>query len=83
MPRTRTGLLETHLENVQAVESLCRHRQHAPQALVGDERAIVENMVRLTVGLQRLLRRWIALRTTSEREPSIAVRSAIGHSHSR
>lgn len=65
--RTRTGLLEGHLEAMQAVERLGWARLQAPQAPGPEERELALKTIRLAVGLQRVLRRWIARRVAEER----------------
>lgn len=67
---TRTGLLESHLDNVYALERLCRLRQqaHGEEDLSqhADEREIVDKVIRHAVGTERLIRRWIAIRIARE-----------------
>mgnify|MGYP001570775361 FL=1 len=69
--RTHTGLLEMHLENIQAIEQLCRHRQMARRTMGDDETEVVDKTVRLAVGMERLMRRWIAIRVETETQRSV------------
>ena len=64
--QTRTGLLEMHLENAQAIERLCRHRQMARREMNDDETTVVEKTLRLAIGMERLMRRWISIRAALE-----------------
>ena len=73
--RTHTGLLEMHLENIQAIEQLCRHRQMARREMNEEETVVVDKTVRLAVGMERLMRRWIAIRVETETQRSV------GHMH--
>lgn len=65
--RTETGLLEWHLENAQAMETLVNKRLAAPQSPTARERELAEQIRRQAVGLQRLFRRWIRLHVEEER----------------
>lgn len=66
--RTRTGLLESHLERAQEIERVATYRlasEDDPPSQ--DEREVAEQIRGLAVGLQRLFRRWIRLRADYER----------------
>lgn len=52
---------------MQAVERLGWARLQAPQAPGPEERELALKTIRLAVGLQRVLRRWIARRVAEER----------------
>lgn len=60
--RTETGLLESYLARAQEIEGIATKRLTAPDPPTGREQAIVEQIRRQAVGLQRMFRSWIRVR---------------------
>ncbi len=65
-PRTATGMLEDHLAAAQEIEQLARYRRSGSELLEGEEEKLVAQLTRLSVGLQKNLRRWILIRIRKE-----------------
>jgi len=61
-PRTATGLLEEYVEAAQGMERIAYHRRTGSEPLEGEEAKIVSQVERMSIGLQRIFRRWCEIR---------------------